>query len=97
MSEILRAKSDLWKSLANVGENMSFSQKSPGRISPFEPAKAAVRDLHLRVTLDLWNAIEEYTESVGEVSVNAAFRRLVRERLVEVGFLKQAIELHPSD
>ena len=47
--------------------------------------------------MDLWSAIEEYAESIGEVSVNAAFRRLVRERLVQVGVLKQAIELHPLE
>lgn len=40
------------------------------------------------MNLEVWTAINEYCESIGESSLSLAVRRLVRERLVELGYLK---------
>ena len=47
------------------------------------------RDLHLKVTLDVWEAVIAYCQAIGEVSVSYALRRLIRDRLVELGYLKE--------
>lgn len=43
------------------------------------------------MNIEVWTAINEYCEFIGELSLSIAVRRLVRERLVELGYLKDKI------
>ncbi len=41
------------------------------------------------VTVNVWEAARAYCKAMGEVSVSYALRRLLRDRLVELGYLKK--------
>ncbi len=41
------------------------------------------------MTLDLWNAVVRYCDSIGELSVSSAVRRLLRDQPTELGFLSE--------
>ncbi len=47
------------------------------------------REIHLNMSVDVWNAIRDYCESIGELSLSLAVRRLIRERLTELELLKE--------
>ena len=47
-----------------------------------------LREIHVKVGADVWDAVQEYCETIGELSLSLAVRRLVRERLGELGYLK---------
>lgn len=50
--------------------------------------KRILREIHVKVGADVWDAVQEYCETIGELSLSFAVRRLVRERLSELGYLK---------
>ena len=54
----------------------------------YTPQKRIKREVHLNMSEDVWNAISNYCETIGELSFSLAVRRLIRERLMELGFLK---------
>jgi hypothetical protein len=47
-----------------------------------------LREIHVKVGADVWDAVQEYCETIGELSLSLAVRQLVRERLSELGYLK---------
>ena len=77
--------------LEYAGEITSLAPKGPGRPPLFAPQKRTKREVHLRVTIDEWDALTAYCRAIGGASVNFGFRRLFRERLIELGFLKEKI------
>ncbi len=48
-----------------------------------------MQDIHLYMAGDVWRALREYSESVGEPSLSQAARGLLKERLTALGFLKE--------
>jgi len=66
---------------------MSLEPKRPGR--PQLAAKREWREVHLAVTVELLEAVNAYCRSIGEVSVSYAVRRLLRDHLVELGYLTE--------
>ncbi len=47
------------------------------------------RDVHSKVTVDVWEAVHAYCQAIGERSASYALRRLLRDRLAELGYLKE--------
>jgi len=66
---------------------MSLEPKRPGR--PQLLAKREWWEVHLTVTVELLEAVRAYCRSIGEVSVSYAVRRLLRDHLVELGYLTE--------
>jgi len=66
---------------------MSLEPKRPGR--PQLTDKREWREVHLTVTVELLEAVRAYCRSIGEVSVSYAVRRLLRDHLVELGYLTE--------
>ncbi len=77
--------------LGYVGETTSLAPNRPGRPPLFTAQKRITRDLHVRVESDEWDAVKSYCQAIGGASVNFGFRRLVRDRLIELGFLKEKV------
>jgi len=48
------------------------------------------------MNVEVWTAMNEYCEAIGELSLSFAVRRLVRERLLELGYLKDKISPAPK-
>ncbi len=63
--------------------------RHPGRPSTFLPQRRVTREVHLSITLEVWDAIKMYCEFIGEASVSLAVRTLVRQRLTELGYLRE--------
>ena len=57
--------------------------------------KDEVREIHLLVSVELWKAVASYCESLGERSISFGLRTLIRERLSELGYVKEKIEVLP--
>ncbi len=55
----------------------------------FAPRKTTLQEVHLRMTSEAWSALRDYSEVMGESSLAQAARKLLRERLTELGFLKE--------
>ncbi len=55
----------------------------------FSPRRTLMQTIHLYMASDVWSALREYSESVGEPSLSQAARRLLKERLTALGFLKE--------
>ncbi len=68
---------------------MNPEAKRPGRPPIFAAQRRVTHEVHLNMNVDVWNAIKEYCEATGEMSVSLAVRRLLRERLTELGYLKE--------
>ncbi len=69
---------------------MSQEPRSPGRASILAAEKrTGFRDVHLMVAMDVWKAAWAYCQAMGEASVSYALRRLLHDRLVELGYLKE--------
>ena len=63
--------------------------KKPGRPPIFTAQRHVKHEIHLNMGFDVWKAIGEYCEAIGELSISLAVRRLIRERLTELGYLKE--------
>lgn len=55
----------------------------------FNPPKTILQEVHLRISDEVWTALRDYKEFAGESSLSQAARKLLRERLTELGFLKE--------
>jgi hypothetical protein len=44
------------------------------------------------MSTELWTALQDYALKMGDETLSAAVRRLVREKLTELGHLKRDIE-----
>jgi DNA-directed RNA polymerase subunit F len=63
----------------------------------FNPPKTMLQEVHLRISAEVWTALREYKEFAGESSLSQAARKLLRERLVELGFLNEKIREKIAD
>ncbi len=70
-------------------DNKVDQARRPGRPPIFVPQRRMVRELHLKMTMDLWQAVAAYCQTLDEPSASLAVRRLLRERLTELGYLKE--------
>ncbi len=70
--------------------------KRPGRPPTYLPQRRATREIHLNMGVETWNAVRQYCESIGELSISLAVRRLLRERLSELGYLNKNAALPSS-
>jgi len=55
----------------------------------FNPPRMVLQEVHLRISAEVWRALREYAEFAGESSLSQAVRKLLRERLTELGFFKE--------
>ena len=70
--------------------------KRRGRPRAFSPERKQTHEIHLRFEVELWTALRDYSEETGELSLSMAVRRIVRARLVELGYVKQKVHLFPQ-
>jgi len=66
-----------------------------GRPPLYGEQKDEVREVHLLLRVELWNAIADYSKSLGERNISLAIRTLIRERLFELGYTKEILEIPP--
>ena len=50
--------------------------------------RVAMQKVHLNIAADVWNALRKYAETIDELSMSRVVRILLRERLRQLGFLK---------
>ena len=74
---------------------MSLNPRRRGRPPLYVSRKDEVREIHLLVSVELWKAVASYCESLGERSISFGLRTLIRERLSELGYVKEKIEVLP--
>jgi len=48
----------------------------------------AMQKVHLYIATDIWNALREYSATIDEPSLSRTARLLLRERLTQLGYLK---------
>ena len=70
----------------------SNERKRPGRPPMFSPPKIVLQEIHLRMSEEVWTALRKYRDFANESSLSQAARKLLRERLTELGFLNQRIQ-----
>ncbi len=63
--------------------------RRPGRLPTFVPQRRMLREVHVKMRMDLWEAVTAYCRTLGELSASLAIRRLLRDRLTELGYLKE--------
>ncbi len=66
---------------------MSSEPRGPGRPPTFNPEKKPGRDMHVRISSEVLEAVMAYREALGEASLSVVLRRLIRDRLAELGYL----------
>jgi len=59
----------------------------------FAPERKKTHEVHLILEVEILAALKAYSEDTCEASLSMAVRRIIRERLVELGYLKQKIRL----
>lgn len=47
--------------------------------------------VHLNIATDVWNAILVYSQKIDEPSLSRVTRMLLRERLTQLGYLKEPL------
>jgi len=47
-----------------------------------------MQKVHLNIATDVWNALRLYSETIDEPSLSRVARLLLRERLTQLGYLK---------
>jgi len=62
----------------------------------FSPERKETHEIHLRFGVEIWTALRDYSEETGELSLSMAVRRIVRARLIELGYVKQKVHLFPQ-
>jgi len=77
----------------------SDAVKRPGRRRNYEARKHRGFKVGLTVGEQLWNAFTEYSKELGEKNLSYAARTILRERLSELGYLKEPIRIRilPQD
>jgi hypothetical protein len=70
--------------------------KRPGRPPAFNPQRKGAYDIHLYLGADIWTALKDYSEETGELSLSVTVRRIVKARLIELGYVKQKVRLLPQ-
>jgi hypothetical protein len=70
--------------------------KRRGRPPVFSPERKETHEIHLRFGVEIWTALRDYSEETGELSLSMAVRRIVRTRLIELGYVKQKVHLFPQ-
>ena len=73
----------------------SSEPKHPGRPPAFSPQRNETRTIHLNLGVEIWAGLKDYSEETGEQSLSMAVRRIVRARLMELGYVKQRVSLLP--
>ncbi len=70
--------------------------KRPGRPPAFTPQRKGAYDIHLYLGAEIWTALKDYSEETGDLSLSVTVRRIVKARLIELGYVKQKIRLLPQ-
>lgn len=70
--------------------------KRPGRPPAFSPTRERAYDIHLYLGVEIWNALKDYSEETGDLSLSVTVRRIVKARLTELGYVKQKARLLPQ-
>lgn len=89
-------------STLNVGRNgraMESPQNRPrGRPPLYGPGPAPrMFGVHINMSQDIWDAVRKHAAAIGEPSLSHVARKLLRERLVELGYLKGPSNSYFSD
>ena len=67
----------------------SPESKRAGRPPIFNPGRRMnMQKVHLNIATDVWNALRLYSETIDEPSLSRVARLLLRERLTQLGYLK---------
>jgi hypothetical protein len=74
----------------------SSEPKHPGRPPTFSPHPKGSYDIHLYLGAEIWTALKDYSEETGELSLSVTVRRIVKARLLELGYVKQKARLFPQ-
>jgi len=59
----------------------------------YVPRKEEICNVHLSLGVDLGKALTDYCNALGEQNISLAVRTLLRERLSQLGYVKQKVEL----
>lgn len=59
----------------------------------YVPRKEEICNVHLSLGVDLGKALADYCNALGEQNISLAVRTLLRERLSQLGYVKEKIEL----
>jgi len=59
----------------------------------YVPRKEEICKVHLSLGVDLGKALTDYCNALGEQNISLAVRTLLRERLSQLGYVKEKIEL----
>ena len=59
----------------------------------YVPRKEEICNVHLSLGVDLGKALTDYCNALGEQNISLAVRTLLRERLSQLGYVKEKIEL----
>jgi hypothetical protein len=70
--------------------------KRRGRPPAFSPQRKAMHEIHLHLGVEIWTALKDYAEEIGELSLSVAVRRIVRTRLIELGYVKEKVRPLPQ-
>jgi len=70
--------------------------KLPGRPRTFGPQPKGAYDIHLYLGVEIWTALKDYSEETGDLSLSVTVRRIVKARLIELGYVKQKLRVLPQ-
>jgi len=70
--------------------------KRPGRPTAFSTQRKGAYDIHLYLGTEIWTALKDYSEETGEMSLSVTVRRIVKARLIELGYVKQKVRSLPQ-
>ena len=69
-----------------------MEHKRIGRPPVFDSSKKVpMQRVHLNIATDVWNAILVYSQKIDEPSLSRVTRMLLRERLTQLGYLKEPL------
>ena len=63
--------------------------KRRGRPSAFSPRRGETHEIHVILGVEILTALRDYSEETGEMSLSMTVRRIVRDRLTELGYIKE--------
>ena len=72
---------------------MSARARPSGRAPLYVPRKEEICNVHLSLGVELGKALTDYCNALGEPNISFAVRTLLKERLSELGYTKQKVEL----
>jgi len=72
---------------------VSARARPSGRHPLYVPRKEEICKVHLSLGVDLGKALTDYCNALGEQNISLAVRTLLRERLSQLGYVKEKIEL----